>query len=64
MQKFGSKMAQKWRELAPFFFSCHWHRASIFNFSATATCDTFFSSRQWRSGAVALKVAQVPSTEY
>ena len=45
-------------------FSRHCHRAIIFQFCATAMCATFFSSRQWRSGAVALKVAQVPSTEY
>ena len=51
-------MAQKWRH----FFSRHCHRAIIFYIRATATCATFNSSRQWRSGAVALKVAQVPST--
>ena len=43
-------MAWKWRELVPL-FSRHCHRAIIFYFSATATCATFFSSRQWRSGA-------------
>ena len=60
MQKFGSKMAR----ISAIFSSRHRHRAIIFSFSATATCDTFFSSRQWRSGAMALKVAQVPSTDY
>ena len=43
-------MARKWCELAPF-FSHHRHRAIIFYFSATATCATFFSSRQLRGGA-------------
>ena len=52
-------MAQKWRELAQFFFSHHCHRTIIFYFSATATAPPF-SVRA--SGAVALKVAQVPST--
>ena len=43
-------MALKWREFAPF-FSRHCHRAIIFYFSATVTCATFFSYRQWRCGA-------------
>ena len=41
-------------------FSRHCHRAIIFLFSATATCNTFLVRA---SGAVALKLAQVPSTE-
>ena len=32
-------------------FSGHCHRANIFCFSTTATCASFFSSRQWRGGA-------------
>ena len=32
-------------------FLRHCHRAIIFYFSATATCATFLSSRQWRGGA-------------
>ena len=58
-EKFGSKMARKWRELAPFYFP------------ATATAPLFFALAPPQrsppfsvhaSGAVALKVAQVPST--
>ena len=41
-------------------FSRHRHRAIIFLFSATAMCNTFLVRA---SGAVALKLAQVPSTE-
>ena len=46
-------------------FSRHCHCAIIFCFSDTAMCATFLSSFQWRDGgvAVALKVAQVPSTD-
>ena len=44
-----------------FFFSRHRHCAIIFYFSATATAPPF-SVRP--SGAVALKVVQVPSTAY
>ena len=36
--------------MAPF-FSRHCHRTIIFYFSATATCATFSSSRQWHGGA-------------
>ena len=32
-------------------FLRHCHRAIIFYFSATVTCATFLSSRQWRGGA-------------
>ena len=43
-------MAWKWRELATLFLR-HCHRAIICYISATATCATFFSSHQCRSGA-------------
>ena len=42
-------MARKWRKLAPL-FSRHCHRAIIFYFSATATCATCFSLRQYLGG--------------
>ena len=41
-------------------FLNHCHRPIIFRFSATATCDTLFSSRQWCGGAM----AQGPSTAF
>ena len=54
-------MARKWRKLAPFYF-----RATatdpLFFVLAPPRRATPFSVRT--SGAVALKVAQVPSTEY
>ena len=54
--QFGSKMARKGRELAPFFSARHCHRTFYFLFCATVMCATmmcatFFSSRQWQSGA-------------
>ena len=55
MRKFGSEMAWKWRELAPFYFSATVTMALIY-FCSTAT------SIVCSSGRVALKVAQVPST--
>ena len=56
-------MVRKWRELVLFYFLRHCHPAILFFYLlATATCATFFSLRQWRGGAVALNVAQVPST--
>ncbi len=39
---------QKWRELAPLYFNA---TAPFFYLWTTATCATFFSSRQWRGGA-------------
>ena len=58
---FGPEMARKWRELAPFYFR------------ATATAPLFFTLAPpgrappflvRASFAVALKVAQVPSTAF
>ena len=39
-------MARKWRELEPFYFRVT-ATAPFCYFRATATCATFFSSRQW-----------------
>ena len=51
--KFGSGMAWKCRELAPFYFSAT-ATPPFFSHSPTATCATFYSSCQWRkSGASA-----------
>ena len=44
--KFGSKIARN----SAILLSRHCHRSIIYCFSATATCATFFSSRQWRGG--------------
>ena len=54
-EQFGSEMVQ----ISAILFSRHCHRAIFFYFSATATCATFLVCA---SGAVALKVGQVPST--
>ena len=37
--------------ISAIYFSRHCQSAIIFYFSVTATCTTFFNSRQWRGGA-------------
>ena len=56
---FGSKMARKWRELAPIFLRASATAPFYFTFPPPRRALPF-SVRA--SGAVALKVAQVPST--
>ena len=56
--KFGSKMAPKWRKLVPF-FRANATASLFFNLVLPQRAQPFLV---YASGAVALKVAQVPST--
>ena len=54
-------MARKWRELAPFYFRATATEPLFFTFTPPRRVPPFLVRA---SGAVALKVAQVPSTAF